>query len=63
MCAVLCMQGAVRAGSGDVMNHSVIKVKLFVVLLDSHLFLFADFHSVYNTLPVSQLNLLQMESH
>lgn len=60
MFAVLCKQGAVRAGSGDVMNHSVIKVKLFVVLLDFHLFLFAVYFTVFNTLPVSQLNLLQM---
>lgn len=47
MFAVLCMQGADRAGSGDVMNHSVIKVQLFVVLPDPHLFLFAVYFTVF----------------
>lgn len=62
--AVSWMFAVGAAGSGDVMNHSVMKVKLFVVLLDPHLFFICClFHSVYNTLPVSQLNLLQMESH
>lgn len=41
------------------MNHCVIKVKLFVVLLDSHLFLFTVCFTVFNTQPDSQFNLLQ----
>lgn len=41
------------------MNHSVIKVELFVVLLDSHFFLFTVCFTVFNTQPDSQYNLLQ----
>lgn len=41
------------------MDHSVIKVKLFVVLLDSHLFLFTVSFTVFNTQSDSQFNLLQ----
>lgn len=41
------------------MNHSVIEVKLFVVLLESHLFLFTVCFTMFNTQPDSQFNILQ----